>query len=157
MTSAQRVRLFKESFDRYREKFSGVGGSISIQQRRYPALIGRTQRGKLGFHNFAPSQLLFARSQSRHSVGCMIFEVELVSKFMKNNVLTIGGISRAMFDGAPGEDQRTHSATGFAKATHSPLFPNMLTELPFFFHHVCQWINKNREQTWKIIRPAMQQ
>ena len=101
MTSAQRVRLFKESFDRYREKFSGVGGSISIQQRRYPALIGRTQRGKLGSHNFAPGQLLFARSQSRHSVGCVIFEVELVSKFMKNNVLTIGGIGRAMFDGAP--------------------------------------------------------
>src|SRR5206468_12764081 len=136
MTSAQRVRLFKESFDGYREKFSGVGGSISIQQRRYPALIGRTQRGKLGSHNFAPGQLLFVCSQSWHSVGCMIFEVELVSKFMKNNVLTIGGISRAMFDGAPGEDQRAHSTAGLAKTIDSPLFPNVLTNLPFFFHHV---------------------
>jgi hypothetical protein len=33
----------------------------------------------------------------------------------------------------------------------------MLTQLPFFFHHVCHWINKNREQTGEIIRPPMQQ
>ena len=103
------------------------------------------------------AELLFTRCQSRHAIDCMIFEVELVSKLMKDNVLTVGGISRAVFDGAPGEDQRTHSAAGLAKATHSPLLPNMLTELPFFFHHVCQWINKNREQTWEIIRLAMQQ
>jgi len=85
----------------------------------------------------------------------MIFEVELVSKFMKDNVLTIGGISCAMFDGAPGEDQRTHPTAGLAKTTHSPLFPNMLTDLPLLFHHVCQWINKNREQTGEIVRPTM--
>src|SRR5439155_15734027 len=39
----------------------------------------------------------------------------------------------------------------------SPLFPNMLTNLPFFFHHVCQWINKNREEARKIVCLSMQQ
>src|SRR4029453_1968831 len=85
------------------------------------------------------------------------FIIELVSKFMKNNVLPVGRIGRAMFDGAPGEDQRTHPAAGLAKATHSPLFPNMLTNLVIFLHHVCQRINKNREQTGEIVRVAMQQ
>src|SRR6266513_6197878 len=33
----------------------------------------------------------------------------------------------------------------------------MLTQLPFFFHHVCHWINKNREQSGEIICLAMQQ
>src|SRR5436190_1057649 len=33
----------------------------------------------------------------------------------------------------------------------------MLTQLPFFFHHVCHWINKNRQQTGEIICLAMQQ
>ena len=86
----------------------------------------------------------------------MIFEVELVSKFVKDDVLTVGGISRAVFDGAPGEDQRTHSTAGFPKTTHSPLFPNMLTNLVVFLHHVCQWINKNREQAGEIVRFAVQ-
>jgi hypothetical protein len=33
----------------------------------------------------------------------------------------------------------------------------MLTNLPFLFNHLGQWINKNREQPWEIICPAMQQ
>jgi hypothetical protein len=76
---------------------------------------------------------------------------------MKDNVLAIGRISRAMFDGAPGEHQRTHSAAGLAKTAHSSLFPDMFTNLVVFLHHVCQWINKNREQTGEIVRVAMQQ
>src|SRR6266568_9675590 len=80
-----------------------------------------------------------------------------MSKFMKNNVLTIGRISRAMFDRAPGEDQRPHSTAGLAKTTHGSLFPNMLTNLVVFLHHVCQWINKNRQETGEIVRLAMQQ
>ncbi len=157
MTSAQRTWLLKERLDRYGEKLGGISGSVRIEQRRYPALIGSAQRRKLVSHNFAPGQLLFVRCQSRHPIGCVIFVVELVSKFMKDNILTIGRISRAVFDGAPGQDQRTHSTASLAKTTHSPLFPNMLTNLPFFFHHVCQWINKNREETGEIVRPAMQQ
>src|SRR6266536_2463424 len=145
MTSAQRAWLLKECLDRYGEKLNGISGSIGIEQRRYPAFIGRAQRRELGSHNFAPGRLLLARRQSRHSVGCVIFVIQLMSKFMKNNVLTIGGISRAVFDGAPGEDQRTHSAAGLTKTTNSPLFPNMLTNLVVFLYHVCQWINKNCE------------
>src|SRR5262245_19448911 len=76
---------------------------------------------------------------------------------MKDNILTVGRIGRTVFDGAPGEDQRTHSTAGLAKTTHSPLFPNMFTNLSFFFRHVCQWINKNGDQTGEIICPAMQQ
>ena len=59
----------------------------------------------------------------------MIFIVELVSKFMKHNVLPVGGIRCAMFDGAPGQDQRAHSTGGLAKSIHSPFFPNMFTNL----------------------------
>ena len=157
MPNAQRTWLLKERLDRYSEKLGGISGSVRIEQRRYPALIGSAQRRKLVSHNFAPGQLLFVRCQFRHPIGCMIFVVELVSKFMKDNILTIGRISRAMFDGAPGKDQRTHSTAGLAETTHSPLFPNMLTNLVVFLHHVCQWINKNREQTGEIVRPAMQQ
>jgi hypothetical protein len=76
---------------------------------------------------------------------------------MKNNVLTISGIGRAMFDGAPGENQRTHSTAGLAKTTHSPFFPDMLTNPVVFLHHVCQWINEDRDQTGEIVRLAMQQ
>src|SRR5207247_9059103 len=93
----------------------------------------------------------------RHSVGCVIFVVKLVSKFMKNNVLAVGRVSRAVFDGAPGQDQRTHSTAGLAKASHASFFPDVLRNLPFFFHHICRGINKNREQTGEIICPAMQQ
>jgi hypothetical protein len=46
--------------------------------------------------------LLLAGCQRRHSIGCAIFVIELVSKFMKDNILPIGGISRTMFDGGPG-------------------------------------------------------
>jgi hypothetical protein len=80
-----------------------------------------------------------------------------VSKFVKNNVLTIGGISCTVFDGTPGENQRTHSTAGLAKTTRSPFFPNMFTNLVVFLHHVCQWINKNGDQTGEIVGIAMQQ
>src|SRR5712664_763614 len=76
---------------------------------------------------------------------------------MKNNVLTVGRISRAVFDGAPGQDQRAHSTAGLAKASCASFLPDVLRNLPFFFHHICGGINKDREQTGKIIRPAMQQ
>jgi hypothetical protein len=76
---------------------------------------------------------------------------------MKNNILTIGRISRAMFDGGPGEDQRTHSTAGLAKPTHGSFFPDMLTNPVVFLHHVGQWINKNGEQTREIVRVTMQQ
>src|SRR5215475_10885044 len=33
----------------------------------------------------------------------------------------------------------------------------MLTNLMVFLHHVRQWINKNGEQTWEIVRLTMQQ
>src|SRR5947208_1235042 len=87
----------------------------------------------------------------------MIFEVELVSKFVQNNILTVGGISRAMFNGVPGQNQGSHSTAGLAKANHNALFPKMLSDLSFLFHHVRQWINKNGEQLGEIIRFAMQQ
>src|SRR5260370_31189017 len=76
---------------------------------------------------------------------------------MKHNVLTIGGISCGMFDSAPRQNEGAHSTAGFAKATHSPLFPNMLSNLSFFFHHVRQRINENREQAGEVIRSAVQQ
>ena len=62
-----------------------------------------------------------------------------------------------MFDSTPGQNQRAHSTTGLAKATHGPLFPKMLCNLSFCFHHVRQWINENREQAGEIIRFAVQQ
>jgi hypothetical protein len=78
-------------------------------------------------------------------------------EFMKDNVLTVRGIGGAMFDRAPGKNQRTHSTAGLAKTTHTSLFPNVLTNLPIFVHRVWEWINKDREQIGEIIRPAMQQ
>src|SRR3954465_8313527 len=62
-----------------------------------------------------------------------------------------------MFHGAPGENQGAHSTAGLAKATDGSLFPNMLSNLSFFFHPVRRWINENREQLGEIIRFAMQQ
>src|SRR5262245_39873439 len=62
-----------------------------------------------------------------------------------------------MLDGAPGKNQGAHSTAGLAKATHSPLFPKMLSNLSFFFRHVRQWINENREQPGEVIRTAVQQ
>ena len=76
---------------------------------------------------------------------------------MQNNILTVGGISRAIFHGVPGQNQRSHSTAGLAEATHSALFPKMLSNLSFFLYHVRQWINKNGEQLGEIIRLAMQQ
>src|SRR5438552_4981738 len=137
MPSTQRPWSLEERFDWYGEKLNGISGSVGIEQRRDSTLISSAQRRKLGSHDFAPSQLLLARCQSRHAVGCVIFVVKLVSEFMKDNILSIGRISRAVFDGAPGQDQRTHSTTGLPKTSHSPLLPNMLTNRPFFFHHVC--------------------
>jgi hypothetical protein len=80
-----------------------------------------------------------------------------MSKFVQNNVLTIGGVSCAMFDCAPGQNQRAHSTAGLAKATDGPLFPNMLSNLSSFFHGVRRWINEDREQLGEIIGFAMQQ
>src|ERR1044071_1243326 len=150
------MRLFEERLDRHSKKLSGISRSVSVEQGRYPGFIGSAQRLKLGFHNFAPGQLLVARCQSWHSIGCAILVVELVSEFMKNNVLAVGGIGRAMFDGCPGEHQRSHSTAGLTEATHSPFLPNMLTNLVVLLHHVCQWINKNRDQPGEIIRIATQ-
>ena len=62
-----------------------------------------------------------------------------------------------MLDGAPGKNQGAHSTAGLAKATHSPFFPKMLSNLSFFFRHVGQWINENCEQLREVIRAAVQQ
>src|SRR5262245_26696428 len=62
-----------------------------------------------------------------------------------------------MFDSTPGQNQRSHSTAGLAKATDSSLFPEVLSDLPFFFRHVRQWINENCEQPGEIIRSAVQQ
>src|SRR2546430_16839928 len=121
MPSAQRTWLLKERLDRYSEKLDGISGSVRIEQRRYPALIGSAQRRKLVSHNFAPGQLLFVRCQFRHPIGCMIFVVELVNKFMKDNILTIGRISRSMVDGATRKAPRTHSTGGLISTNHSIL------------------------------------
>src|SRR5437868_9621149 len=157
MISAQRTWPLEERLDGYGKKLDGISGSVGIEQRGDSALISGAQRRKLPPHHFAPGQLLFARFQCRHSVGRMIFIIQLVSEFMKDNVLSVGRISRAMFNRAPRQDQRTHSTAGLAKTTHSPLLPNMLSNLPFLFRHVCQWINENCEQTGEIVRVAMQQ
>ena len=157
MTSVQRARPLKERLNRYGEKLSGISGSIRIDKRRCSGLMGSTQRRKLGSHDFTPGQLLLARRQFRHSIGCGIFVVELVSKFVKHNVLAVGRISGARFSGLPGKNQRTHSAAGLAKTGHGALFPNVLLNLPFLFYHICGWINENGEQTREIVCLAMQQ
>src|SRR5436190_16436261 len=105
MTSTQRTWPLKECFSRYSKKLNGIRGSVRIEKRRYPGLMGSTQRRKLGPHDFAPGQSLLVRRQFRYSIGCGIFVVELVSKFMKDNVLAIGRISRASFHGVPGKNQ----------------------------------------------------
>src|SRR5262249_21077605 len=102
-----------------------------------------------------PCQLIFARCQCRHSVCRMIFVIELVREFVKDNVLSVGRISRAMFNRAPRQDQRTHSTAGLAQTAHSSLCPNMLTNLPFFFHHVYKGKTKNRKKSRKIICSGM--
>jgi hypothetical protein len=66
----------------------------------------------------------------------VIFVVKLVSKFMKHNILPVGGIRCTMFDGTPREDQRTHSTGSLAKSIHSPFLPNMFTNLVVFLNHV---------------------
>src|SRR5215831_12125461 len=122
MTSQQRTGLLKECFYRYGEKLGWISRSIGIEQRWYTALVSSTERRKLGSHHVSPGCLLFARRQTWHSVNCVIFKVELVSKLVEDNVLTIGGISCAMFDCAPGQNQGAHPTAGLAKAMHSPLF-----------------------------------
>src|SRR5262245_55160253 len=62
-----------------------------------------------------------------------------------------------MFDRAPRQNQRSHSTACLAEASHSALFPKMLSNLPFFFRHVGQWINENAEQVREIIGSAVQQ
>src|SRR5262249_1439352 len=146
MTSPQRTRPLKKCFHRHSKKFGRVPCPVCVEQGRYAALIGSAQRCKLGSHHGGPSQLLFACRLTRHSMGCVIFEVELVSQLVEDNVLTVSGISRAMFYSTPGQNQRTHSSAGLAKATHSALFPKMFSDLSFLFHHVRHWIDKNREQ-----------
>src|SRR5436305_12154371 len=120
MTSAQRTWLLKERLDRYGEKLGGISGSVRIEQRRYPALIGSTQRRKLVSHNFAPGHLLFVRCQARHPMGCALFVVVLVSKFRPDNTLTVGRISRAVFHGAPGQAPRPDPPPGRPQTTRGP-------------------------------------
>src|SRR5947208_15208441 len=118
MTSAQRTWLLKERLDRYGEKLGGISGSVRIEQRRYPALIGSAQRRKLVSHNFAPGELLFVRCQSRHPIACVIFVLELVSNFMKHNILTFGWINSAEFDGVPCYDHTPTSTSMRANKYH---------------------------------------
>lgn len=80
-----------------------------------------------------------------------------MSKFVKHNVLTVGWISCTVFDGTPGQNQRSHSMSGLPEATYSAFFPKMLSNLSLFVRRVRQRINENREQLWEIIRCAMQQ
>src|SRR5262249_30979384 len=62
-----------------------------------------------------------------------------------------------MLDGAPGKNQGAHSTAGLAKATHSPFFPKMLSNLSLFFRHVREWINEKCENRGKVILVAFQQ
>src|SRR5205814_2051407 len=108
MTGAQRVRSLEESLGGHRKKLRWISGSVGVQKRRNSGLIGSAQRRELGSHDFAPRQLLLARCQFWHSIGCVIFVVELMSKFVKDNVLPVGRVSSAGFGGLPGKNQRAH-------------------------------------------------
>src|SRR5438046_7769660 len=103
MTGAQRVRSLEESLGGHREKLRWISGSVCVQKRRNSGLIGSAQRRELGSHDFAPRQLLLARCQFWHSIGCVIFIVELVSKFVNDNVLPVGRGTPTGSCGLPGK------------------------------------------------------
>src|SRR6266853_147470 len=92
VASAKHYRPLKKSLDRHREKFCWILRAISIEQCRNAGFISSTERCKLGSHHFAPGQLLSARRQRRRAVRRQILVVELVSKFMEDNILTVGRI-----------------------------------------------------------------
>src|ERR1700736_728469 len=157
MSRPKHSRPLEERLCRYGEKFSGICSAVSIEQGRNAGIISRAKRCKLRPHHFAPRHLLFTCRQGRRSISGEILVVQLVSEFMQNNVLAVGRISCAKFHRVPGKHHRPHRASSLTESRHSSFFPNRTFEVSLFFHQICRWINKNREQLREIICFSMQQ
>src|ERR1700682_3037389 len=103
MVRAQCPWSLKKSLSGHGEKLRGIRGAIGIEEGGNSGIIGRAQRRKFGSHHSAPGRLLFARGESRRTIGGTVLVVELMSKLMQDKVLAVGRIGRAGFGRIPGE------------------------------------------------------
>src|SRR6266446_989091 len=133
MTGTQRGWSLKKRFDRHREKFSRICRPISVEQSRNSSVVSRAKRCKLSPHHFTPRHLLFACRQCRRAIGGEILVIELVSKFVQDNVFAVRRVGCAGFHRVPCEHHRSHRAAGLAESRHFSFFPNGTFDMASFF------------------------
>src|SRR5688572_490138 len=116
MPCFQRDWPLEESFSRNRKELGGISRTISVEKSRPPLLLRRTQCVELGPHDTSPREIFRVRPEIRRSVRCLVLEIELMRKLVKNEILTIRRIARAMPNRIPRENQCPQVSSGVAQA-----------------------------------------
>ena len=80
----------KESFGSDREKLSVVAGGVGAQKSFASGLQTGPQSRKLGGHNLPPAAGLLAITQDRGAIGVAVQEIQLMGKFMDDEIASAG-------------------------------------------------------------------
>src|SRR5450755_4655337 len=82
-------RALEESFRRHCKKLRRIFRAIRIEHSRRSCFICRAQRLKLLIHYLRPCQVFIARPKCWRAISLVIFEVELMSKLVKDQVRAV--------------------------------------------------------------------
>jgi len=100
---------------------------------------------------------LGASVQHRSAVGVPVFEVELMRELVKNNVLTVAWIGRAVTRRVPRQYERAKCTGGVAEAVLGSFFPDTAADVTLAILGVAGRIDENLRQLRVVIGVAMQQ
>lgn len=154
---AKGVGSLEEGFGGDGEEFGGIGGAVAVEQGGNAGGIGGLQGGEFDAHDAGPGSFFIARAEERSAVGGEVFEVELVSEFVKDEVFAIGGIKGATFGRVPGEDEGAHGTGGFAEKAFAALLPDVVADGVGSIDNEAGGIDEDGEEAREVIGAAMEE
>ena len=126
MAFPQHPRLLEEALGRHGEKLGGIGGPVIVEHGGAPQPAIALQSFILGIEYARPCHVLAAMFQERSAIDRTVLAVQLVGKFVQDEVLSIVDIGRPGLDVIPGENDNAAGprlalqASGFASSTIGP-------------------------------------
>ena len=97
-SSALGPRALEERFRRNGKELSWIGGAVGAEHGIEPHCSGSPQSSELRAHHSRPCEILCVGLERGCTVGVLVLEIELMSKFVENDVLPIGGIGRGTWE-----------------------------------------------------------
>ena len=115
MTFLEHPRLLEKALCRHGEKLGRIGGPVIVKHGGAAEPAIALQSFVLGIEHASPRQVLAALFQERSAVDRAILAVQLVGKFMQDEVLSVVDVRRSVLDVVPGENDNS-TGPGFSEA-----------------------------------------